>query len=58
MFGVALDKPGGPEVLYLKKVAKPQLQSSDANFVIVSVRATALNRADTLQRQGNIFIRQ
>jgi NADPH2:quinone reductase len=40
---------GGPEVLEIRTVARPQIA---ADQVLVRVRASALNRADLLQRQG------
>ena len=40
---------GGPEVLEIRDTAKPQPGRED---VLVRVRASALNRADLLQRQG------
>lgn len=40
---------GGPEVLQLRDVAKPDPAPSE---VLVAVKASALNRADLLQRQG------
>jgi len=42
-------QPGGVEVLEVQKVAKPQPGVSD---VLVRVHASALNRADILQRRG------
>ena len=41
---------GGPEVLYVGETDVPQLKQ---NEVLVQVYTTALNRAETLQRQGN-----
>lgn len=49
MLAVSSDKPGGPEVLEIARVAKPCV--SDCH-VLVRVRAAALNRADILQRKG------
>ncbi|XP_006167712.1 quinone oxidoreductase PIG3 [Tupaia chinensis] len=49
MLAVHFDKPGGPENLYLKEVAKP---SPGEGEVLLKVVASALNRADLLQRQG------
>ncbi|XP_046925565.1 quinone oxidoreductase PIG3 isoform X3 [Lynx rufus] len=49
MLAVHFDKPGGPENLYLKEVAKPSPVESE---VLLKVAASALNRADLLQRQG------
>src|SRR5437899_777213 len=40
---------GGPEVLEVREVGKPPVAPDQ---VLVRVRATALNRADLLQRQG------
>lgn len=40
---------GGPEVLEVRVVGKPQIAPDQ---VLVRVRASALNRADLLQRQG------
>lgn len=49
MQAVTFDAPGGPEVLKVGHVAAP-VPGTDQ--LLVRVRATALNRADTLQRQG------
>ena len=49
MQAVWIPRFGGPEVLEVRQVAKPQISSEQ---VLVRVRATALNRADLLQRQG------
>lgn len=49
MQAVIFDEPGGPEVLKVGQVADPV---PGADQILVRVRATALNRADTLQRQG------
>ncbi|XP_014710269.1 quinone oxidoreductase PIG3 isoform X1 [Equus asinus] len=49
MLAVHFDKPGGPENLYLKEVEKP---SPGEGEVLLKVVASALNRADLLQRQG------
>ena len=46
MLAVHFDKPGGPENLYLKEVAKPSPVESE---VLLKVAASALNRADLLQ---------
>lgn len=40
---------GGPEVLEIREVEKPKIDSAQ---VLVRVKASALNRADLLQRQG------
>ena len=44
-----LYKPGGVENLYTGTVAKP---STEKTQVLIRVRYSAINRADTLQRQG------
>lgn len=49
MKAVVITQPGGPEVLELREVDRPQPGSEE---VLVRVRATALNRADLLQREG------
>lgn len=43
-------EPGPPEVLTVREVPDPEPQSGE---VVVDVAATAVNRADLLQRQGN-----
>ncbi|BBH00835.1 oxidoreductase, zinc-binding dehydrogenase family protein [Prunus dulcis] len=48
-FAVVITTPGGPEVLKLQEVADPELKEDE---VLIKVAATALNRADTLQRKG------
>jgi putative PIG3 family NAD(P)H quinone oxidoreductase len=50
MRAVVITEPGGPEVLEVREVADPEPQDDE---VIVEVAATAVNRADLLQRQGN-----
>src|SRR5918999_319893 len=49
MRAVVITKPGGPEVLELREVERPV---PGAGEVLVQVRATALNRADLMQREG------
>ncbi|CAB4275977.1 unnamed protein product [Prunus armeniaca] len=49
MKAVVVTTPGGPEVLKLQEVADPELKEDE---VLIKVAATALNRADTLQRKG------
>ncbi|XP_036398989.1 quinone oxidoreductase PIG3 [Megalops cyprinoides] len=49
MLAVCVDAPGGPENLLLRTVPRPELKDGE---VLVRVRATALNRADLLQRRG------
>lgn len=50
MRAIVIDKPGGPEVLVLRDVPTPEPQRGE---VRVRVRATAVNRADLLQRLGH-----
>jgi NADPH2:quinone reductase len=49
MKAVVIARPGGPEVLELREVETPHAARGE---VRVRVRATAVNRADLLQRQG------
>jgi tumor protein p53-inducible protein 3 len=49
MKAILVRAPGGPEQLYLGEYVKPQ---PTAHQLLVKVAATALNRADTLQRAG------
>ena len=49
MRAITIAAPGGPDVLKLSAVPDP-IPSPEQ--ILVRVRATALNRADTLQRQG------
>src|SRR5262245_16814424 len=49
MRGVVITGPGGPEVLDVRELHRP---APSSNQILVRVRATALNRADLLQRQG------
>ena len=49
MLAVTISRPGGPEVLELRTVADPVAGPDE---VLVRVRASALNRADVLQRRG------
>lgn len=49
MRAVWISHPGGPEVLEIREVGKPDINEDQ---VLVRVRASALNRADLLQRQG------
>ena len=49
MKAIVITSPGAPEVLQLQEVEDPQLRDDE---VLIGVHATALNRADTLQRKG------
>ncbi len=49
MRAIVIARPGGPEVLELRDVTPPEPAPEQ---VLVRVRATALNRADLLQRRG------
>ncbi|XP_055984544.1 quinone oxidoreductase PIG3-like [Sorex fumeus] len=49
MLAVHFDQPGGPENLYVKEVPTPKPKEGE---VLLKVAASALNRADLLQRQG------
>jgi putative PIG3 family NAD(P)H quinone oxidoreductase len=49
MRAVVLDRFGGPEVLQVREVPPP---TPGAGEVLVRVRASALNRADLIQREG------
>ncbi len=49
MHAITFDTPGGPEVLKHTQAPDPMPTPEQ---VLVRVRASALNRADTLQRQG------
>lgn len=49
MFAVVISRPGGPEVLEIRQIPKP---IPLGNEVLVRVQASALNRADLLQRRG------
>lgn len=50
MKAVIVTEPGGPDVLQLQDVADPHAQRGE---VRIKVMATAVNRADLLQRKGN-----
>ena len=50
MRAAIITQPGGPEVLELRDVPTPE---PGAEQILVRVRASALNRADLLQRRGN-----
>lgn len=49
MLAAVITRPGGPEVLEIRDVPPPIVGEAD---VLVRVRASALNRADILQRIG------
>lgn len=49
MRAIVIAAPGGPEVLEERDIPSPELGRGE---VLVRVRATALNRADLLQRRG------
>ena len=49
MRAITIRTPGGPEVLQLTDLPEP---TPAPEQLLVRVRATALNRADTLQRRG------
>ena len=50
MRAITFDTPGGPEVLHLGPVPDPSPMDGE---VLVRVRATAVNRADLMQRAGH-----
>ncbi|GIJ35172.1 NAD(P)H-quinone oxidoreductase [Micromonospora sediminimaris] len=50
MRAITIAEPGGPDVLSWSEVPDPQPGPGE---VVVDVRATAVNRADLLQRQGH-----
>lgn len=50
MKAVVITTPGGPEVLKIQEVDDPDVKDDE---VLIKVAATALNRADTLQRKGS-----
>ncbi|WP_037911498.1 NAD(P)H-quinone oxidoreductase [Actinacidiphila yeochonensis] len=49
MYAITIPEPGGPEALTWAEVADPVAGDGE---VVVEVAATAVNRADILQRQG------
>ena len=49
MRAAVITKPGGPEVFEIQEIDDPKCGNED---VLVQVKASALNRADTLQRKG------
>jgi putative PIG3 family NAD(P)H quinone oxidoreductase len=50
MRAITISEPGGPEVLQLSEVPDPEPKPGE---VVVQVTATAVNRADLMQRQGH-----
>ena len=50
MKAILIQEPGGPEKLYLGEAPMPEMGAQD---IRVKVAATAINRADTMQREGN-----
>jgi putative PIG3 family NAD(P)H quinone oxidoreductase len=49
MRAVTVSEPGGPDVLTLAELPDPEPRSGE---IVIDVAATAVNRADLLQRQG------
>jgi putative PIG3 family NAD(P)H quinone oxidoreductase len=49
VYAVTITEPGGPEVLQWAEVPDPEPQPGE---VLINVTATAVNRADVMQRQG------
>jgi NADPH:quinone reductase len=49
MRAIVFDQPGDPPVLRLDHAPEPQPTAAD---LLVQVHATAVNRADCLQRRG------
>ena len=49
MRAAVITEPGGPEVFRVQEVDDPKAGPED---VLVDVKASALNRADLLQREG------
>ncbi|RZC46429.1 hypothetical protein C5167_039378 [Papaver somniferum] len=50
MKAVVITTPGGPEVLEIQEVENPKIKDDE---VLIKIEATALNRADTVQRKGS-----
>lgn len=50
MKAVVITTAGGPEVLQLQQVNDPEIKDDE---ILIKVEATALNRADTFQRNGS-----
>lgn len=49
MYAITIPEPGGPEALVFAEVPEPEPAEGE---VLVEVAASAVNRADILQRQG------
>ncbi|WP_433436041.1 NAD(P)H-quinone oxidoreductase [Nonomuraea sp. CA-141351] len=49
MRAIEIAEPGGPEVLVWREVPEPRVERGD---VLIDVAASAVNRADVMQRQG------
>lgn len=49
MRAVQVRSPGGPEMLFIGEAPEPQLGATE---LLIGIKATALNRADLLQRRG------
>ncbi|MGW4791344.1 NAD(P)H-quinone oxidoreductase, partial [Nonomuraea sp. NPDC004297] len=49
MRAIEITRPGGPEVLEWREAPDPPVERGD---VLIDVVASAVNRADVLQRQG------
>lgn len=49
MYAITVARPGGPEAMEWRQVPDP---SPNANEVVIDIAATAVNRADILQRKG------
>jgi putative PIG3 family NAD(P)H quinone oxidoreductase len=49
VYAVTITEPGGPDVLQWTEVSDPEPQPGE---VLIDVTATAVNRADLMQRQG------
>jgi tumor protein p53-inducible protein 3 len=50
MRAIIFDQPGGPQVLHIGDAPSPSLGTND---IRIAVHATAVNRADLLQREGH-----
>ena len=50
MFGITQSRPGGADTMTWEEVSDPD---PGPNEVVIDVKASAVNRADILQREGN-----